>query len=385
MMQELERFLNTYFKGNAPEDLFWFVGLLLGGYLIKSLFSWLISRGLYILGERLWPEVQGTVNELVHILRSPLEGVFMWVVVHVAFEQLTLSHYARIGTLRLGTFRWLLEKGYEAIMILLLTRLVIALVRFVAYLFQRRAAKTLTRTDDQLVPFVRDFVIVLLMAMGFMILLGRIFSVDVGKILAGLGVGGIAIALAARETLENLLASVTIFMDRPFVSGDAVQVGTVNGEIEKIGFRSTRIRTFDGSMITVPNKNLVTNTLENQTQREFRRARFVLKISPETQADVLRQLLDGIRGIIRYHDLTRTKDGMVRFEGIGEQSLDVLVLYYVETTDFTLFNEIKEEINFRILQLMREKGVHFAVPLSGIYLKEGQELPFPSPEPRSDF
>ena len=225
-MQEFERFLNTYFKGNTSEDIFWFVGLLVGGYLIKSLFSWLISRGLYWLGERLWPEVQGTVRELVLILRRPLEAIFMWIVVHVACEQLTLNRYTRIGTLRLRTVYGLLDKAYESVMIVLLTWLVIALVRFIAFLFQRRAAATASKTDDQLVPFVRDFTVALLVAMGFMVLIGRIFGVDIGKILAGLGVGGIAIALAARETLENLLASVTIFMDRPFVSGDAVQVGT---------------------------------------------------------------------------------------------------------------------------------------------------------------
>src|SRR6185369_10292037 len=125
---------------------------------------------------------------------------------------------------------------------------------------------------DQLVPFLREAIKIIIGVFSFFFILGAVFHINIASLIAGLGIGGLAFALAAKETLENLLGSFTIFLDKPFVVGDVVKVGSAEGTIENIGFRSTRIRTLEKTLLTVPNKKMVDAELDNLTERVVRRA-----------------------------------------------------------------------------------------------------------------
>jgi MscS family membrane protein len=139
--------------------------------------------------------------------------------------------------------------------------------------------------DDQLVPFVVEIGKIAVYIVLFFVLLGKVFDIDVTALAAGVGIGGIAIAMASKESLENLLGSFTIFFDKPFLVGDLVSTGSITGTVEKVGFRSTRIRTFDKSIVTVPNKNMISAELDNLGKRKVRRARFYIGLTYDTTID----------------------------------------------------------------------------------------------------
>ena len=154
-----------------------------------------------------------------------------------------------------------------------------------------------------------------------------------GPFIPGLGIGGIALAMASKESLENLLGSFTIFFDRPFTVGDMVTVGSVTGVVEKVGFRSTRIRTFDKSIVTVPNKKMIYAELDNLGIRPVIRVKFNLGLTYDTTIEQIKAIVADIQDMINQHEKT-DQEGKVRFQEFGSSSLDILVIYYVDSPKF---------------------------------------------------
>lgn len=368
-MEPFQEFLNKVLPGNHWFNFFGFIGTLLVGTLLRRPFGRLLSQVLFAVVRKVSRENEVSVQEFVALLRRPLEYVFLLVMVYFAFDLIRIPiHWGLAHKTEFG-IRLILYRIYKSLLILALTWAVIRFVKFLAVVFKRRAERTETRVDDQLVPFLKDILIVLVVVISGLIITGKIFNIDVATLIAGLGIGGIAVALAARETLENLIASFTIFADGSFVVGDSIQIGQTMGDVEKIGFRSTRIRTVDGSMMTVPNRLIVSQMLENQSQREFRRAKYILRLDLKTSAEALKQVIDQIQDAIEAHEFTKNKPGSVRFDTFGDQSFDVLIIYHVETSDFRTFNRVKEELNFKIMQIVEANDVRFASPISTVHLK----------------
>jgi MscS family membrane protein len=213
---------------------------------------------------------------------------------------------------------------------------------------------------------VRELLKIFLVIVAFFFGLGFVFELNVANLIAGLGLGGLAFALAAKESLENLFASFTIFLDKPFVVGDLVTVNNVTGHIEKVGFRSTRIRTLDRSFLTLPNKFMIDNSLDNLTLRTHRRADFLLAIEYQTPSEKIESFLEGIRKIVG-EDPRIDPEFVVRFTEFGESGYHLRVLYFAQTPDFLEFQKVKEEINFQILGLARNLGIAFAYPSRSVY------------------
>ncbi|HVA97926.1 MAG TPA: mechanosensitive ion channel family protein, partial [Bacteroidia bacterium] len=167
--------------------------------------------------------------------------------------------------------------------------------------------------------------------------------------------------------IENLLGSFTIFLDKPFVIGDFIQVGDITGTVEKIGFRSTRIRTVDKSYLTVPNKQLVDTELNNLTLSTFRRATFDVGLVYETKADQIKAIVKEIQKVIDDHPRTN-QDGWVKFFGFGDSSLDLKLVYYIDTIDWNIYIDVREEINYKIMEIVQRNGSGFAFPSRTVYM-----------------
>lgn len=378
-MHAFQHFLDTYFPGNTWPNVLLFGGILLGGLLARGFISILVSRGLFQFVKKRSEEVP--VQEFVALLRQPLEALFMLGVLYLAFDRLRLPDtWAFAGPETFG-FRLLARRLFEILVIAATTWAAVRLVKFAALIFTKRAEQTESKTDDQLVPFFRNLGIALVLIFAFFVFLGKIFSVDIAALVTGLGVGGLAVALAARETLENLLASFTIFAERPFVAGDFVQIDKLSGSVERIGFRSTRIRTADGSSILVPNRLIVSQSLENQSQRQYRRARYFIRLQFDTPSERLRKIGQEIQAVLDSHPLMQSKPGTVRFDGFGEQSFDLLLVYHVETADFDEFNRVKEEVNFSITEIVRQHQATFASPLTHLRVPPTEEQQTPNNQP----
>jgi MscS family membrane protein len=234
--------------------------------------------------------------------------------------------------------------------------------------FLARAAKTESKTDDQLVPFLRDILKIFVYIILFLAFLSQIFQINIAALVAGLGVGGIAIALASKDSLENLLGSFTIFLDKPFAVGDLVNIDGITGTIERVGIRSTRIRTLDKSYVTVPNKKLTESNLDNLTLRSQRRARFYVGLTYNTHPDQVRAIVQDIRTLLDEHPQT-SMDGVAHFYEFGESSLSIMVQYFVNSMDWNVYMLVREEINFQIMDIVHRHGCQFAYPTRSIYLE----------------
>jgi MscS family membrane protein len=193
------------------------------------------------------------------------------------------------------------------------------------------------------------------------------------SVLAGLGVGGLAVALAARDSLANLLGSILIMIEKPFRIGHYVRVSGSEGTVENVGFRSTRIRTLDNSLISIPNNSVVNATVENLTLRVMRRERFFIQVTYDTPREKLEQLAAQIKQLIADHPLTNKKNFHVRFNDFGESSLNILVYFYLEVADLAAELEEREGILLEIMDLAKRLDINFAFPTRTLVIEPPAE------------
>ena len=191
---------------------------------------------------------------------------------------------------------------------------------------------------------------------------------NIGGLLAGLGIGGLAVALAAQKTLENLFGGFVLVADRPFRIGDFCRAGEHLGTIENIGVRSSRIRTPDRTLVTVPNAELSTVRIENYVARDMMRLHTVLQVGYDTSPDQMRYLLVELRRMLYAHPKTLPDPCRVRFIKFGAHSLDIEIFVYIETTDWNEFTGIREDIHLRILDVVAGSGACFAYPSQTLYI-----------------
>ncbi|MGH7388087.1 MAG: mechanosensitive ion channel family protein [Candidatus Rokuibacteriota bacterium] len=193
-------------------------------------------------------------------------------------------------------------------------------------------------------------------------------GLDLTAALAGLGIGGIALAFAAQRTLENLFGGITIISDQPVRVGDFCRIGDVTGVVEDIGLRSTRVRTLDRTVVSIPNGQMVVVNVENFGVRDKIRFRPTLSLRHETSAEQLRYVLAEIRQVLYGHPMVETYSSQVRFVRFGASSLDLEIFAYVLTSDYTTFQEVQEDLLLRIMGILEASGTAIAVPSSTTYL-----------------
>lgn len=364
--------LNYQFLGNTVANYLLFTGILLFGYIFKTLLSRLITGIMFKLVKRFAEEEANQVN-FRRLLIQPLEMLLFLLFLYLSFKVLEYpvdpTEAARENEPFLKRFSF---RVYQIFVIVAVTWIITRFIDFVGLIFSRKASNTVSKLDDQLIPFFKDFTKVLVSIFAFMIILGSVFGVNVAGLVAGLGVGGLAIAFAAKESLENLLASFTIFLDHPFVVGDLVETDGITGVIEKIGFRSTRIRTLEKTFVTVPNKNMIDKPLNNLSLRTFRRVSFDINLTYDTTSAQIRAITAELQDFIDHHPRTN-QDGRVRFHALGASSKDILVLYFVDTMDWNEFIDIREEIAYRIVEIVEKHEADFAFPSTTVYLQKPGE------------
>lgn len=248
-----------------------------------------------------------------------------------------------------------------------------------------RTRRTTSAFDDLLVPIVtRTVKIVVVIAGG--LILADIYDLPVSKVVAGLGIGGLAVAFAAQQTISNFFGSLTILLDQPFQIGDWVVIDDVDGSVESVGLRSTRIRTFYNSLVTVPNSTLMSSNIDNYGKRRYRRIKTYLGLTYDTPPDKIETFCEGVREIIRSHPYTRKDYYHVYFNQFNSASLDIMLYCFVECPDWGTELRERERLFLDILRLADELGVEFAFPTQTLHLRneEIEAKPHdPSPRPRA--
>ncbi|MHC4953022.1 MAG: mechanosensitive ion channel family protein [Planctomycetota bacterium] len=263
----------------------------------------------------------------------------------------------------------------NAVRLVLMVAVVWSLCRIVdwgAEVFAGVAARTRTKLDDILVPMVRRVIKIVIVILG-VVWIAENMGQDVGTLLAGLGIGGVAIALASRDSVENFFGAITILADHPFEVGDWIVMGDIEGTVTRIGFRSTRVRTFYNSLITFPNAMLIRSAVDNLGRRLYRRLKFTLGVTYDTPPEKLEAFVEGIRELIRRHPYTRKDYYHVYFHGYGDNSLNILVYLFLTTPDWGTELRERQRLLMDVLKLAREMEVEFAFPTRTLHMIQQDE------------
>ncbi len=214
------------------------------------------------------------------------------------------------------------------------------------------------------------------LAKAFVIVVGVVailqeWGINVSTLIASLGIGGLAVALAAKDTAANLFGGLTILADKSLGIGDWVKVGGVEGIVEDIGMRTTKIRTFEKSLITVPNQVFANNPVENFSRRGVRRIKMYIGLTYDTSLKQMRAILEDIRSMLRNHEgIAKDQLIMVYFEKFGESSLDIFIYCFTNTSNWAKYLEIREDVNLKIMEIVEKHGSAFAFPSRSVYVEK---------------
>lgn len=243
-----------------------------------------------------------------------------------------------------------------------------ACLRLAADLFVRIARLRARPADEHIVRLVFR-VLALVVAIGVLVVAAQRLGIPVSGIVTGLGVGGIAVALAAQSTLQNLLGGATLLADRPLRVGDFCRYGDRIGTLEAIGLRSSRVRSVDRTLVTVPNGDLAAMHIENYAFRDRILLQSRLGLRYDTRPDQLRCILADIRAMLIAHPKVMDESARVRLSGFGESSLDLELFAYVRTSDFNEFAAIREDLLLRVIEIVARAGTGLALPSQTVYLR----------------
>lgn len=237
-------------------------------------------------------------------------------------------------------------------------------------------SKTESTLDDHLMPFIRKSL------RAFIIFLAVIMTIQnlgysISGLLASLGIGGLAVALAAKDTLSNIFGSFMIILDRPFHLGDWVKAGDMEGVVEEVGFRSTKIRTFAKTLITVPNNIIANLAIDNFSRMPKRRIKLNVGVTYETSPAQMRQAVSKIREMLKNHPAIEQDFFLVNFTDYGASSLDIMVYCFTTTTVWGEYLDAREDVCLKIMDILEALGLEIAFPSRSIYLRRQKDMESP--------
>lgn len=325
------------------------------GLVVRKIIEYVVKARIRNLVENLG---QRWATRLVDVFASPGATLVMAALLGIAHPHLALPVGMTVAV-------------EVAIRIMVTVSIVWAIYRLVDVLAQRmaeNAARTDSKLDDQLVPLVRKALKIVTVVAGTLFVLQNL-SVNVGSLLAGLGIGGVAVALAAKDTIANFFGSIMIFVDRPFQIGDWVVIAGVEGIVEEVGFRSTRIRTFYNSLVTVPNAKFTEASIDNYGQRHYRRTYVTLNVTHDTTPSQMQAFVEGIRALIVSNEFTRKDYYEVHMSGFGASSLEVMVYFFFKVPSWSEELRQRHNVFLEIMRLARELSIRFAFPTQTLHVE----------------
>lgn len=231
------------------------------------------------------------------------------------------------------------------------------------------AGRTESTLDDQLVPFVRKTLRIFIVFLAILFLVQNL-GYSISGLLASLGLGGLAVALAAKDSLSNIFGSLMILLDRPFTIGDWIKANDLEGTVEEVGFRSTRIRTFAKTLITIPNSALMNMSIDNYSQMPKRRIKLSVGITYGTTPTQMRQAVAAIRQMLQDHPAIDQDFFLVNFTDFGASSLDIMVYCFTTSTVWGEYLEAREDVCLKIMETLADMGLEIAFPSQTLYLHD---------------
>lgn len=330
--------------------LIWMLGLTLKNFLLARLLKPLDMV------------LEKTKTDLDNMLLTKIERPLGWVVLIIA--------------LYLGILALDLPDKLHVVVVLLLKTVgtvfaawtIFAATDVLVEGMERFALKTDSDMDDHMIPLVQRVFRISIICIAIITIVQQ-WGYDVTSLIAGLGIGGLALALAAQDTLANWFGSIMIFTDRPFKLGDWVKSDHGEGVVEVVGMRSTKIRTFAKTVITVPNKDVANTAIENFSEMPKRRINAQIGVTYSTSASQMIEIVDGIKNVLRTHEAIDQEFWLVNFVGFGGSSLDIMIYAFTKTTVWGEWLDARQDIYLKMMKVVEDAGSSFAFPSQSIYFE----------------
>lgn len=301
-------------------------------------------------------------DEAVERLPAPLAAIvqiFVW--------------YLALLILRLPTEPVDIEKyvykGLEAALAVSFVWLLLRIIDVFSNAFMRASAETETKLDDQLIPLLRKTLKTLVAILAIVQIIQNL-GYSVTSLIAGLGVGGLALALAAQDTVANVFGSIVIFADKPFQVGDWIESNGVEGTVEEVGFRTTRVRRFDKSLVVMPNSTFSDNPITNHSSRPIRRVTMTVGLSYDTTPDQMNQFLSSVRELLQSHEGIDQGFHFAHFTEFNESTLDVQIYCFTKTTNWVEHLRIREDLQLRIMKIVEDQKLEIAFRTQTLHIKQ---------------
>lgn len=330
-------------------------GVLFAAFVLRTIILARLTRTIQTLTARTKTEADDVAARAV---LGPLGWLIMWSGFFIAFRTLAgafpefLSPSTRVFRL-----------GITVIIAWTLFRLTDAASLLLADI----ASRTESDFDDQLVPLLRKTAKVLVALMAFVMVV-QTLGYSVSGLLAGLGLGGFAFALAAKDTIANLFGSVTIFLDRPFKIGDWISTDNADGVVEEIGLRSTRIRTFAKTLVSIPNQAIANEAIENHSLMPKRRVKMTIGVTYDTTAAQMAELVQRIETFLGEHPGIDQEFKLVKFQTFADSSLEIFIYYFSVSTDWTVHLQVRQDVNLGLMRIVEDLGLSMAFPTRTIHM-----------------
>jgi len=351
----MEQFLKKIILDNTVESYLYVLLVILLALILKRIVSKYIAKLLFKLAGKAGKKIAR--ESFLNLVVQPLDLFLMLLVALIAFDKLNFPAALNIKIHRIE-IRQVFESITDGVLILAFIWLCLRVIDFIAMILEEKANINSDQTDNQLIIFFKDFFKALLILIGLLLILRFSFNKNIGNLLTGLSIMGAAIALATRESMENLIASFIIFFDKPFATGDLVKVNGFTGNIERIGLRSTRIRTQEKTYISVPNKQMVDTIVDNISLRTQRKAEIRLEVSLTTNSIQLSNLINAISNLIAE---PFSLNSLVYLSDTGKTAHIINVEYYTsieQTIEHFLMD--KQTITLEIIKLMEDSQIKLA-------------------------
>ena len=347
-------FLNQEFYGNSILSWCIALGILIISFVLVKVLYWVFSNII----RRLTSKTKTNLDDvLIDKLEKPLTYLLIilgyWISIHY------LSFSKEIEDILENVAYFLLVIDLTAI----LSRVVDALISEVIMPITEKSESSF---DNQLIPVIQKGVRSIIWALGVIIGLDNI-GFDITAMIAGLGIGGLALALAAQDSVKNIFAGIMIFLDKPFKIKDRIQVDGFDGTVEEVGLRSTRLRTLEGRIVTIPNSRFTDNSVTNVTSQPALKVKLNLGLTYDTNEDDMQKAIDILEDIVKNQDAI-TDDYAAGFNGFGDFSLNIIFIYYVRPESHGLNTQTL--VNKEILKRFNKEGLEFAFPTQTILKKD---------------
>ena len=362
-MLEIPFLEQTFFENPIREFILCF-GILLVGFLLKRLGATFLSKQSIRFFKGLSTNQRS--EQLVLLIRKPVEQLLTLIIIYVAFNRISFPVSWDIDSSEKIGLRWFLNTTWMIALFVTAGRVLVRATDYFGHILSHREESPVS---PQLANFIKELIKVLVFVLIVFAGLRFVFHVNITALVASLGIGGLAVALAAQDTLANLLGSFIIYLDKPFKSGDLIESNDIKGTVEHVGFRTTRIRTLDKSLLTVPNKKLIDNALNNITLSDARRVRFSIGLTYSSSSTQLLSIIEEIKKTIEQHPKI-SNDYTVRFDEFDKSSLNILIIYFVMSNEYDIMIEVKETINLSVMQIVEQYGCSFAFPTQTVYIKQ---------------